>query len=753
MTGGPGANNQRLGQAFLMGQQNSGYQQNIQGDQYSTLQGHQKPIMNPDGTYLPSDLFQGSDNNQVQLQQNRANYIQGQSLPQNVAQATPFLLTPPMGFDSHPGSAINYTGQNQSSDQYGGQDQKQFNRTIAATEQPQVDRNIYAAQNHYTGGQFDTQTQADMYSTLVPPMQDDAYKNQTSKTEAYELRIKMADVSKLQLLMEKLSGQVDALTEEQHKMREEAREATLRMSLTQQNTKNARSDIDPRLPKAFMQMLPDDEINTPKQYDENGSVSQGIVNFTSGQTVTNDQNSNADQFYDQMRSRNTNIQGMLAKESSQVEYGNDRNHNVNNVNIDELTEIIRAMEGKIEHIQSSIDQKNAQRQNSTNIKQVRFEDSPDQKSANSSLNNSVMPMTSEDVLTAFNQVIKNQNNTNESNSQSSADQVKRENGTPETASYSGSRQPQSQSNGQYSQNDYPYPVNYQSGGRNSYNSVSSVPQRSVSRGNQRVSYRPVETVITNYIPVIEDDADYGYDNYKNPYEKYFPLRVVENASQDYTPERRGYLEDNYSTGQTQIPSRAPVGSYSSSSSSNLAVGPRRTAATYYPSVIGKDVKYTPNRSQNSYTPASNIQVQNQYNVGSPAQPSLSNPQSYSNQNKPALKDVRSALYGQANKPTTQQSALDLGGALRGLENLSKKAQVQPMDRNPYSSFNTFDNSNILHGLQAAKYTAYFGGQMTNMPDSNSSYTREPIVKSIPARSMIINDSPRTVDYTGAAMTS
>jgi hypothetical protein len=71
-----------------------------------------------------------------------------------------------------------------------------------------------------------------------------------------------------------------------------------------------------------------------------------------------------------MRSRNTNIQGMLAKESSQVEYGNDRNHNVNNINIDELTAIIRAMEGKIEHIQSSIDQKNAQRENPANMKQV-----------------------------------------------------------------------------------------------------------------------------------------------------------------------------------------------------------------------------------------------------------------------------------------------------------------------------------------------------------------------------------------------
>ena len=69
------------------------------------------------------------------------------------------------------------------------------------------------------------------------------------------------------------------------------------------------------------------------------------------------------------------------------------------------------MEGKIEHIQSSIDQKNAQRQSPANMKQVRFEDSPDQKLANSSLNNSVMPMTmtSEDVPTAFNQVIKNQN--------------------------------------------------------------------------------------------------------------------------------------------------------------------------------------------------------------------------------------------------------------------------------------------------------------------------------------------------------
>ena len=92
-------------------------------------------------------------------------------------------------------------------------------------------------------------------------------------------------------------------------------------------------------------------------------------------------------------------------------------------------------------------------------------------------------MTSEDVLTAFKQVIKNQNNTSESNSQSSADQAKRQNGTPEKASYLGSRHPQSQSNGQYGQNDYPYPVNYQSGGRNSYSSVSSVPQRSVSRGN------------------------------------------------------------------------------------------------------------------------------------------------------------------------------------------------------------------------------------------------------------------------------
>ena len=90
-------------------------------------------------------------------------------------------------------------------------------------------------------------------------MQDDAYKNQTSKTEADELRIKMADVSELQLLMEKLSGQIDALIEEQHKMREEAREAALRMSLTQQNTKVARSEIDPRLPKAFMQMSPYDK--------------------------------------------------------------------------------------------------------------------------------------------------------------------------------------------------------------------------------------------------------------------------------------------------------------------------------------------------------------------------------------------------------------------------------------------------------------------------------------------------------------
>ena len=259
MTGGPGANNQLLGQAFLMGQQNSGYQQNIQGNQYSAGQGQQKPIMNPDGTYLPSDLFQGSDNNQVQLQQNRANYIQGQSLPQNVAQATPFLLTPPMGSDSYPGSAINYTGQNQSSDQYGGQDQKQFNRRNAAAEQPQADRNIYAGQNHYTGGQLDTQTKADIYSALLSLMQDDAFKNQTSKTEADELRIKMADVSELQLLMEKLSSQVDALTEDQHRMREEAREAALRMSLTQQNTRDARSDIDPRLPTASMQMLPGDK--------------------------------------------------------------------------------------------------------------------------------------------------------------------------------------------------------------------------------------------------------------------------------------------------------------------------------------------------------------------------------------------------------------------------------------------------------------------------------------------------------------
>ena len=97
-------------------------------------------------------------------------------------------------------------------------------------------------------------------------------------------------------------------------------------------------------------------------------------------------------------------------------------------------------------------------------------------------------------------------------------------------------------------------------------------------------------MITNYIPVIEDDADYGYDNYKNPYEKYFRLRVVENASQDYTPERGGYLGDKYSTGQTQTPSRAPLGSYSSSC--NLEGGPRRTATTFYPSLTGKDVKYT-----------------------------------------------------------------------------------------------------------------------------------------------------------------